>query len=272
MYVKLSIPERLKDLRIECHLTLEQLAEQTGLSKSALGKYETDDFKDISPFAIAELAAFYGVSADYLMGLTETKNHPNTALHELHLSDDMIAILKSGILNNRLLCEIVTHEDFRRFLVDAEIYIDHIADMRINDMNAILAAVRQRIMQYKDIDNSDLYVRTLEVAQVHEDEYFEHIFATDIGAILKDIRDKHKSDSTTADEMSSYEKLQYALSGIHNADGDEGDKIRTLLAKLGCDNSTITDMDLSSMIEVWKQSGLFKDTINKRGKTNKNKP
>ena len=41
MYAKLSIPERLKDLRVvDKHLTLEQLAEQTGLSKSALGKYE----------------------------------------------------------------------------------------------------------------------------------------------------------------------------------------------------------------------------------------
>ena len=70
MYAKLTIPERLKDLRVvDKHLTLEQLAEQTGLSKSALGKYETDDYKDISPFAIATLADFYGVSADYLMGL-----------------------------------------------------------------------------------------------------------------------------------------------------------------------------------------------------------
>ena len=66
MYAKLTIPERLKDLRVvDKHLTLEQLAEQTGLSKSALGKYETDDTsKDISPFAIATLADFYCVSAD----------------------------------------------------------------------------------------------------------------------------------------------------------------------------------------------------------------
>ncbi len=51
MQVKLTIQERLKDLRVERGLTLEQLAEQTGLSKSALGKYEADDFKDISPFS-----------------------------------------------------------------------------------------------------------------------------------------------------------------------------------------------------------------------------
>ena len=110
---KADNPERLKDLRVvDKHLTLEQLAEQTGLSKSALGKYETDDYKDISPFAIATLADFYGVSTDYLMGLTENKNHPNTELQSLHLSDDMVELLSSGKINNRLLCELATHPNF----------------------------------------------------------------------------------------------------------------------------------------------------------------
>jgi peptide/nickel transport system substrate-binding protein len=122
MYAKLTIPERLKDLRVvDKHLTLEQLAEQTGLSKSALGKYETDDYKDISPFAIATLADFYGVSTDYLMGLTENKNHPNTELQSLHLSDDMVELLSSGKINNRLLCELATHPNFRRLMIDMEI-------------------------------------------------------------------------------------------------------------------------------------------------------
>ena len=48
--MSLSIQERLKDLRVERGLTLEQLAEQTNLSKSALGSYEADDFKDISHY------------------------------------------------------------------------------------------------------------------------------------------------------------------------------------------------------------------------------
>lgn len=44
MNIKLTIPERLKDLRTECGLTLEQLFEATGISRAALGKYEADDF------------------------------------------------------------------------------------------------------------------------------------------------------------------------------------------------------------------------------------
>ena len=71
MNTTLTIQEKLKDLRVERRLTLEQLAEQTGLSKSALRKYENDDLKDISPFAIVTLAKFYEVSTDYLLGMTE---------------------------------------------------------------------------------------------------------------------------------------------------------------------------------------------------------
>ena len=142
MHTKLSIPERLKDLRVvDKHLTLEQLAEQTGLSKSALSKYESDDYKDISPFAIATLAEFYGVSTDYLMGLSENKNHPNTELQALHLSDDMVTLLSSGKINNRLLCEIATHENFQRLMTDIEIFVDRIADMRIAQMNLVLGAI-----------------------------------------------------------------------------------------------------------------------------------
>ena len=41
-----TIQERLKDLRLNKGLKLEELAEQTGISKSALGSYEKDDYKD----------------------------------------------------------------------------------------------------------------------------------------------------------------------------------------------------------------------------------
>ena len=41
-----TIQERLKDLRLNKGLKLEELAEQTGISKSALGSYEKDDYKE----------------------------------------------------------------------------------------------------------------------------------------------------------------------------------------------------------------------------------
>ena len=101
----LTIQERLKDLRVERGLTLEQLAEQTHLSKSALGSYEGDNFKDISHYALIKLAKFYGVTADYLLGRSQTRNHPNADLADLHLSDDMIELLKSGLVVSSAVCK-----------------------------------------------------------------------------------------------------------------------------------------------------------------------
>ena len=123
-------------------LALEQLAELTGLSSSAIGKYESGEYKDISAFAIVKLADKLSVSTDYLLCQTENKNHPNTELDALHLSDDAVDVLRDGKFNHRLLSEQICHKDFQRFMLDAEIYVDRIADMRINDMNAVLEAVR----------------------------------------------------------------------------------------------------------------------------------
>lgn len=55
MKCKLSIQEKLKDLRIEKGLSLQELAEQTGISRASLGNYETDDYKEISHKAIVTL-------------------------------------------------------------------------------------------------------------------------------------------------------------------------------------------------------------------------
>ena len=59
-----TIQERLKDLRLNKGLKLEELAEQTGISKSALGSYEKDDYKEINHGNLILLADFYGVSLD----------------------------------------------------------------------------------------------------------------------------------------------------------------------------------------------------------------
>ena len=84
-----------------------------------MGSYENDELKEISHKNLVELAKFYGVSTDYLLCLTENRNHPDTGLTELHLSDDMVELLKSGRINNRLLCEIATHEDFLTLMTDS---------------------------------------------------------------------------------------------------------------------------------------------------------
>ena len=101
MNIKLTLGERLKDLRVERSLKLETLAEQT-----------------------TTLAEFYGVTTDYLLGVTENKKRSDAVLSDLHLSDGAVDVLRNGKFNHRLLCELIVHENFRRFMTDLEIYVD----------------------------------------------------------------------------------------------------------------------------------------------------
>ena len=267
MQPKLTIQERLKDLRVECGLTLEQLSAETDISKSALGKYEADDFKDISPFSMVELAKFYGVSTDYLLGLTEQKNHPNTELDALHLGDDAIEVLRTSNFNHRLLSELICHKDFQRFMLDAEIYVDRIADMRVNDMNAVLEAVRQMALMKNGGEENDLHLRTLEVAQIREDEYFGSLIAGDLKDILRDIRSEHRPDTMTADETSLVATVQGQLQDAMNFEGSsEEKKIRAYLATIGLDYDALTKEEFVSLIGILKKSKYMKNPISQRGK------
>ena len=89
-----SIQERLWELRKDKGLNLEELSKLTGISKSALGSYEKEDFKEINHGNLITLADFYGVSVDYLLCRIENREQINTPLTELHLNDEMDADLK----------------------------------------------------------------------------------------------------------------------------------------------------------------------------------
>mgnify|MGYP002747499275 FL=1 len=267
MYTKLSIPERLKDLRVvDKHLTLEQLADQTGLSRSALGKYESDDYKDISPFAIATLAEFYGVSTDYLMGLSENKNHPNTELQSLHLSDDMVELLSSGRINNRLLCELATHPNFQRLMVDMEIFIDRIADMRVEQMNLILEATRQTVISSHAPGENDLYMRTLELGQIQESDFFSHVLHDDLDSIVRDIRKAHLKDKTTADPQPTLEDVKEQFEQAVQQGSDIEMLIREFCDKLQIPFEKISSEDFSAFLRILSLSKMLKNPNNMRGK------
>ncbi len=267
MQVQLSTQEKLKDLRIEKGLTLEQLSAQVGLSSSALGKYESDDFKDISAYSIATLAKFYGVSTDYLIGLTETKNHPDTELSALHLDDDAIDILKNLGFNHRLLSELLCHKDFQKLMLDVEIYVDRIADMQVQNLNAILEAVRLTTMEQYTSGQDDLYTRTMELAEIKEEEYFSHVIAEDLTGILHDIRETHKTDSTTADEADNVKVIQEQIQAAMNFEGSDYEKkAKVFLNALAIDYDAISTEQFITLIDILKKSRHMKSPISQRGK------
>lgn len=80
---------RLKELRIEKNLSQSKLAELFNISQQAVSHYEKG-IRDIDSSLIKNLANFFDVSTDYLLGITDVKNYtedPNITI-ALHSDTD----------------------------------------------------------------------------------------------------------------------------------------------------------------------------------------
>ena len=214
-----TIQERLWELRKDKGLNLEELAQLTQISKSALASYESNEYKEINHANLITLADFYGVFIDYLLCRTDNREQVNTPLTELHLSDEMVALLKSGRINNRLLCELATHKDFIKFLTDIEVYVDRLASMQIQNLNSLVDTVRHEIIKRYHPGEDDPHLRILQAAHIEDNEYFSHMIQDDISVSIRDIRATHKSDSESAPQTTIAEELKQDLEDVANFKG-----------------------------------------------------
>jgi len=266
----LSIQERIKDLRVERGLKLKDLEAETGLSSSALGSYETNDTKDISHTAIIKLAKFYGVTADYLPGLTETKRHPNADLADLRLSDDMIDVLRKGRVDTALLGELVAHPDFMKLLADIQIYVEGIAAMQIQNLNAWVDVARAEIVEKYQPEENDGTAYLLQASHVDEGEYFTRRVHRGIDAIMTDMREAHRGRSDSAPENSVAEELKRDLEEVARFNGSKLEQLIMLFCKqTKLRYNKLTEEEKQWLARIAQKSELLKSSISQRGKRRK---
>ena len=66
----MKISERLKELRLENNISQMQLSLATGLSQSAIARWELGKSEPTAS-ALVILSKYFGESADYLLGLED---------------------------------------------------------------------------------------------------------------------------------------------------------------------------------------------------------
>jgi transcriptional regulator with XRE-family HTH domain len=201
MHTKLTIPERLKDLRVsEKRMSLQELSYATGIPSSTLGNYEKDENIDMSLSNLITLANFYNVSTDYLLCRTELRKHKNQSISDLHLNDDAVQILTDEKYNPRLLSELPTHENFKKFMTDLEIYVDGFNDKGIQIANAFLDVMRCKLTEL-GADSTDAFATVFDNSHIEAEQYYMNILSADLKPIVSDLRNAHIKDSNTASDI-----------------------------------------------------------------------
>ena len=188
---------------------------------------------------------FYEVTVDYLLGRSQTKNHPNADLADLRLSDDMIELLKSGRVDNSLLCELAVHPDFPRLMADLEIYVNGIAGKQVQSANAIVDAVSATIMKQYNPGLTDPQLRQLIAAHIDDDSFCRYVIQQDISKIALDLRETHKDDFFSVPEDNPLEDfLQTAEETAKEGSDPEQVSLAFICKRLNNTNSMWTSLPL----------------------------
>lgn len=171
----------------------------------------------------------------------------------------MIALLKSGSINNRLLCELVTNVKFKELISDVEIFIDGIATMRFNDLNTSLEDLRAKIINENPNISDDHILRTLRASQIQEDDFFCHITHKTWDLILKDIRQNHKIDIESISDTDTTYQLIREIQKTMQISGNKIDPyIMAFCKAFGLNYKKLSENEINILRKLFKKSSLIK--------------
>lgn len=255
MEIKLTMGEKLKDLRIEKRLTTKQVSQMTGISEAVYNGLENDNDRDTGYSRIIALAKFYEVPTDYLLGFTESRITKNIELKQLHLSDKAIEVLMSGKQNNHLVSDLIEHEEFSNLINSIDVYIRQLAASHIGTVNNMLTIAQRGIENYysdnkpkpDDFDNAMNY---LNETVVNEDDFLRFRISERFNQILRDVYEfykvsigdripqkKNSINEMTGDILTVLDKIK---SGEVKVDSIE-DAMAAMMTQMGVSNVEMTE-------------------------------
>ena len=224
MYLPGTINERIGDLRTSKGFSQKKLAEMIEVAPSQLSRIESGETRHISSDILIKLAKAFGVSADYILGLTKISAPKSYEISELGLSEGAVKAMVTGKIDVQILNQLIEHKTFPYLLYLIKAYFDDsmsVGIMARNDViNMATAAIGDFVKEHpkhKTEAQGDLrYLRSEKLGD-HEAER-EKVKATFM-AILNDIKksiedgNEPKVPATSEFLRQMWEQVQVAQQG-----------------------------------------------------------
>ena len=138
--------QRIQDLIKDRKITQAELAENVGLSNSALSRYLQGNTKNLGDGFIIRIAKYFDVSTDFLLGETDIPDRKNNDIEELGLSAEAAKLLYTGKVNASMLNQLIEHPRFPQLLLLLARYRDKAMIAGVNAMNQVLTFSRSLLL------------------------------------------------------------------------------------------------------------------------------
>ncbi len=284
--MKTTMGEKIKDMRVERHLTTKQLAQMTGISEAVLNGLENDSGRDVGYSRIIELAKFFEVPTDYLLGFTESRITKNIELKALGLSDKAIEVLLAKRQDNELVSQLIEHAEFANLINAIDIYVKQLAAKSINTINNLTAVVQRGVENYVAgsgmPDGYGEAMNYINETKVDEDEFLRYRINERFNQILRDVYAANADNAVKSvpsaiaesNEMTGFmlELLDQVKAGDVQIETPM-DAVALMMVKMGVSEQEMIEVlgelpdeeeiPSENIRKIMEQYGLTEDTIKK---------
>ena len=129
---------RIHDLLVEKGMTQAQLAAQIDLSEGGLSRYMSGETEKFSANNIIKAAQVFGVSTDFLLGLTNIPYRTNYDMEELGLSAKAAEKLYTGEVDPVTVSQLIEHPEFALLVRQIAQFKDETIAAGIAGMNTMI--------------------------------------------------------------------------------------------------------------------------------------
>ena len=252
--MKTTMGEKLKDLRVERHLTTKQLAQATGISEAVINGLENDNGRDVGYSRIVELAKFFDVPTHFLLGFTESRITKNIELKQLGLTDKAIEVLLAKRQDNELVSKLIEHTEFVNLINAIDIYIRQLAEKSINTINNLTAVMQRGVENYSlgagsQPEGYDDAMKYINETKVDEDEFLRYRITERFNQILRDLYRNNEEKTqmppiiSETNEMTAnmVDVLDMVKAGTAQIETPE-DAVRVMMERLGVSEEEMQDV------------------------------
>lgn len=262
MHTKLTLQEKLRDLRDEQKLKLSDVEQATGISVSTLSRFETDEYASVAYQDLLKLANFYGVSMDYLSGMTNHRKYRNTEIDKLWLNDEAVSLLKSKRVNNRLISELLTQEDFIKLLATIEIYIDGKISAGSNALNATIQVAEKAIQKEINLQDREEILAELKEAFIDENACLRYRITERFHNVLQGLFEQHRHSANNGAEALIIDKMEECLDTYFEAKkNDDFPNLQVAIKQLGADISDFSEEEKAVLEKCLSRVNLGKPNV-----------
>ena len=208
-------------MRTSKRLSQKELAEIIGIAASQLSRIENGETQRISSDILVKLAKVFGVSTDYILGLTTISVPKSYDINELGLSEGAVKALLTGAVDVQILNRLMEHKSFPYLLYLVKRYFDDTIAAGVRARNELIDIATATLgdfvkenPEHKAEAHEDMrYLRSEKLGNNEaETEKLKNMFM----AILKDVKKDIETDEPLGATVTS-EVLQQMREELQSA-------------------------------------------------------